>query len=102
MRPFHALDTVNSEFFARVLFSRNFAYAKFCENKTLAKWQNHSDVYWYTYIMPKSRISNVANMSLNAIRDNKDLAKISEFTVNDQANTTVSQKRNLQGNCSIR
>ena len=29
--------TVNSEFFARGLFSRNFAYAKFRENKTLAK-----------------------------------------------------------------
>ena len=32
--------TVNSEIFARPLFSRNLAYAKFCENKTLAKWQN--------------------------------------------------------------
>ena len=29
---------VNSEIFARTLFSRNFAYAKFRENKTLAKW----------------------------------------------------------------
>ena len=29
--------TVNSEIFARVIFSRNFAYAKFRENKTLAK-----------------------------------------------------------------
>ena len=38
-------STVNSEFSARTLFSRNFAYAKFCENKTLAKWQNHSVVY---------------------------------------------------------
>ena len=27
--------TVNSEIFARVLFSRNFAYAKFRENKIL-------------------------------------------------------------------
>ena len=34
------------------------------------------------YIMPKSRIqSNVANMSFNTIRENKVLAKISEFTV---------------------
>ena len=33
---------VSSEIFARVLFSRNFAYAKFRENKILAKWQNHS------------------------------------------------------------
>ena len=39
--------TVNSEIFARTLFSRNFANAKFRENKTLAKWQNHSVVYWY-------------------------------------------------------
>ena len=31
------LNTVNSEIFARTLFSRNFAYAKFRENKTLAK-----------------------------------------------------------------
>ena len=32
-----SLCTVNSEIFARVLFSRNFACAKFPENKTLAK-----------------------------------------------------------------
>ena len=38
-------DTVNSETFARDLISRNFAYAKFRENKTLAKWRNHSVVY---------------------------------------------------------
>ena len=31
--------------------------------------------------MPRSPIFNVANMSLNAIRENKMLAKISEFTV---------------------
>ena len=31
--------------------------------------------------MPKSRISYVANMSFNTIRENKILAKISEFTV---------------------
>ena len=34
--------TVNSEIFASVLFSRNFAYAKFRENKALLKWRNHS------------------------------------------------------------
>ena len=28
--------------FARVLFSRNIAYAKFRENIILAKWQNYS------------------------------------------------------------
>ena len=37
-----SLFTVNSEMFARTLSSRNFAYAKFRENKTFAKWQNHS------------------------------------------------------------
>ena len=37
--------TVNSEIFARILFSRNFAYVKFRENKTLVKWRNHSVVY---------------------------------------------------------
>ena len=41
-------NTVNSEIFARTLILRNFAYAKYAkfrENKTLAKWQNHSVVY---------------------------------------------------------
>ena len=37
--------TVNSKIFARTLFLRNFAYAKFRENKTLVKWQNHSFLY---------------------------------------------------------
>ena len=32
--------TVNSDIFARGLFSRNFADAKIRENKTLAKWRN--------------------------------------------------------------
>ena len=39
------LSTVNSEIFTRILFSRNFAHAKFRKNKTLAKWQNHIVVY---------------------------------------------------------
>ena len=30
--------TVNLEIFARVLFSQNFAHAKFRENEILAKW----------------------------------------------------------------
>ena len=38
--------TVNSEIFARVLFSRNFADAKFRENKNLPKRWNHSFIYW--------------------------------------------------------
>ena len=40
-------NTVNSEIFAMVLFSRNFAYAKFRENKILTIWRNHSVVYLY-------------------------------------------------------
>ena len=32
-------NTVNSEIFSRVLFTRNFAYAKFRENKILTKWR---------------------------------------------------------------
>ena len=38
-------DTVNSEILARTFFSRNFAYAKFRENKTLVNRQTHSVVY---------------------------------------------------------
>ena len=45
MELFELWDTVDSDIFARVLFSRNFAYAKFPENKILAKWRNHSVVY---------------------------------------------------------
>ena len=38
-------DTINPEIFARILFSRNFAYAKFLENKFLTKLRNQSVVY---------------------------------------------------------
>ena len=40
-------SSVKSEIFARVLFSRNFAYAyaKLRENKILAKWRNHAVFY---------------------------------------------------------
>ena len=75
------MTTVDSEIYARVIFSRNFAYAKFRENKILAKWRNHSVVYGYRQIIPKSRIFNVANMYLNPTRENKIVAKISEFTL---------------------
>ena len=44
MKPAVGTCTVNSEIFTRILFSRNFAYAKFRENKALAKWQNYSVV----------------------------------------------------------
>ena len=43
--------------------------------------RNHSVVYWYRYIMPKSWIFKVANRSLDAIRENKILTKIFGFTV---------------------
>ena len=39
------LITVDWEIFARVLFLRNFAYAKFRENEALAKWRDHSVIY---------------------------------------------------------
>ena len=32
--------------FREVLFSRNFSHAKFRENKIIAKWRNHSVVYY--------------------------------------------------------
>ena len=37
--------TVNSEIFMRVLFSQNFAYGKFRENKILLILRNHSAIY---------------------------------------------------------
>ena len=40
-------SNVTSEIFARVLFSQNFAHAKFRENIILTNWRNHSDVYLY-------------------------------------------------------
>ena len=39
--------TVDSEIFVRVLFLHNFVYAKFHENKTLAKLQKHPVIYLY-------------------------------------------------------
>ena len=71
----HYQSTVNTEIFARILFSQNFAYAyaKFRENKILANWRNHSVLYML--IMPSSRIFNSAKMSFNAIRENKILTK---------------------------
>ena len=38
--------------------------------------------------MSKSRIFNIANMSFNTIRENKILAKISEFTVHPRKSLT--------------
>ena len=73
-----AKTTVNSENFARFLFSQN--YAKFRENKILTKWRNLCH-----FLMKVNHVivANfyIADMSFNAIRDNKIAAKISEFTV---------------------
>ena len=45
--------------------------------------------------MPKSRISNVANISFNAIRKNKILPKNSELTVYDQRANEHDQLLNM-------
>ena len=77
MQNFHM---VNLEIFVRVLFSRNFAYyANFRENKTLAKsllsftdagksCPSGKFLIW--------QIFKLANMSFNAIHENKILTKI--------------------------
>ena len=75
------LYTVDSQIFAGVIFSRNFAHAKFREIKSS---RNGEIIMLFTYIgkLCHSRdFFYVANMSFNAIRENKILAKISEFTV---------------------
>ena len=76
----YAISTLNSEIFAMVLISQNFAYAKFSENKTLVQWRDHSFIYWYRSILPLLRIFNVTNMSFNPIRKNKIIAKVFELT----------------------
>ena len=74
--PPHVFETVNSEFFARVLFSRNFAYAKFRENEILAKSlcrllikENHALFANFS----------VANMSYNAFREIEIHAKFPDL-----------------------
>ena len=64
----------------RVLFSRNFAYVKFLEIKSS---QNGEITLSFTDLCKScpSRDYNVANMSFNAYREHKILAKISEFTL---------------------
>ena len=52
--------------FARVLFSRNFVYAKFRENKPLAKISEFT--LWLTDI--DSSCFSVANMSFSALCEN--------------------------------
>ena len=75
--------TLNLEIFARVLFSQNFAYAKFREKKSSRRgeitlsFSDTSDTHMIN--QPLSRIFSVANMCYNAISENK----LSEYTVND-------------------
>ena len=57
--------TVNLGHFARFLFSRNFADAKFRENKTLAKCCFLMQV---NHTLVARKFFSVANMSFNAIR----------------------------------
>ena len=72
-------NTVNSEFFTRSLFLRNFAYAKFCENKTL----RNGKITLSFIDIGKSCLNLelfTSLICLNAIRENKILAKISKST----------------------
>ena len=61
----------NLETSVRVLLLRNFPDAKFCENKTLTKWRNHSAFYRCSLIMSKLRIFNLANISFYAVSKHK-------------------------------
>ena len=62
--------TINSEIFARVLFS----------NKVIMKWRNHCSLLIYVN-HALFTIFSVANMSFNAIRENKILVKFFGFIV---------------------
>ena len=85
-----AFLAVNSEIFARVLISPRNLYAKFRENKTRAKWLNHSVVYCFSESSCPVREILTSQMSFNAFRENKILAKTSEFTVvNDLVRNTL-------------
>ena len=79
--------TVNSEIFARVLFLQNIAYAKFRENKILAKslcrlliYVNHALVANFS----------AARMSFNALLVNINSREISGFTVLPECTSTQS------------
>ena len=72
--------TVNSDIFAKVLFSQNSAYAKFCEIKSSQK-----GVITRSFTDMSKTCPNLIFLHrkyvFNAICENKILAKISEFTV---------------------
>ena len=71
----------NSEIFARVLFSRNLAYAKFRENKNPREMAKSLCRLLMKVTHVIVAICYDANMSFNTIRENNILAKISELTV---------------------
>ena len=75
------MTTVNSESFARVLFSQNLAYAKFREKKNPR--EKLKSLCRLLISVNHSLVANfsVKNMSFNAIREHKILEKISGFTV---------------------
>ena len=76
------VDTVNSENFARVLFSRNFAYHMRSFVKIKSSRNGEITLPFTDIGKPcPSRDFYVANMPFNAIRENEILAKISELTV---------------------
>ena len=73
------INTVNSEIFARVIFSQKFADTKFREFTTLTRKQNHHVDY-------HAQVANfVASQTclFNVICKNKILSKISKFTVTE-------------------
>ena len=74
------VSTVILEIFARTLFSRNFAYAKFCENKPS---QNCKITLSFIDIGKpcRSREFFTSLICLDVIHENKILRKVSESTV---------------------
>ena len=76
----HGYDTVNSEIFARVYFRETSHRRSFVKIKSS---RNGEIILPFTDIvnLPLSGILNVANMFINAIHENKILAKMSELTV---------------------
>ena len=77
------LNTVNSEIFARTLFSRNFALHMRSFMKI--KPSRNGKIILLFIDIGKSCLNrefyHITNMSFNDIRENKILAKISESTV---------------------
>ena len=74
-------STVKSKIFARVLFTRNFAYMR---SFVKIKPSGNGEItlsFTYEGIFCHSCEFYVANMSFNAIYENNILAKICEFTV---------------------